>query len=99
MDKTNKWLERVEIAKGKALRLPKYLKTKEGYKYTVNHDIEKYPAAGFYGSWSVVYLQNLLGNKNWLNSNKGDLLDYFNVNRTGDGLFFPIALDSFKYPK
>jgi len=92
-------MSRIQKSRQMALGFPDKLSTPKGYKYTLNHNIEKYPAAGLYGSWSVVYLQNLLSNKIWLSNNKADLLDYFNANRTGDGLFFPKALDNVKYAK
>jgi len=69
------------------------------YKYTLNHDYEKYPAAVLYGSWSVVYLQNLVKNDHWLNANKDDVLSYFKGNGGADGLFFPKALDEVKFAK
>lgn len=93
------WVERVNNAKRSSLEFTALLKCKDGYKYTVNHDIEKYPAGVLYGSWSVTYLQNLLRDEIWLKKNSLNLIDYFNVNRTKDGLFFPVELNNVKYPK
>lgn len=93
------WLDRVNNARRYSLKFNRFLKCGEGYKYTVNHDTEKYPSAILYGSWSVVYLQNLLNDESWLQENRLKLIDYFNATRTKDGLFFPVALSKIKYPK
>ena len=96
MNKEN-WIQLVENAKQKALHFHTHLKSDIGYKYTVNHDVTKYPAASLYGTWSVAYLQKLLLGNNWNDhSQKQFILESLKKARQKNGLFYPDALDSIK---
>jgi hypothetical protein len=95
-----KWIESVDKAKQKALDFHQQLLTTSGYKYTVNHDVEKHPGAVLYGTWSVAYLQNLLLGNTWHDQEqKQFILNTLNQSRLKNGLFYPNALDSIKYSK
>jgi hypothetical protein len=77
-----------------ALSFQDKLKINSGYKYTVNHDYNKYPAAVLYGTWSAVFLNKLLGGKNWKNNfDNHKIIKNFNLNRLKNGLFWPKGLD------
>lgn len=77
-----------------ALSFQDKLKINSGYKYTVNHDYNKYPAAVLYGTWSAVFLNKLLGGKNWKNNfDNHKIIKTFNLNRLKNGLFWPKGLD------
>jgi hypothetical protein len=94
------WIRKVDSAKNKALKIHAKLKCDIGYKYTIQHDVEKYPAAVLYGTWSVAYLQKLLLGNQWHDDvQKEFLLKHLTHHRTSDGLFFPKALENIKYSK
>tara|TARA_X000000368_G_scaffold418149_1_gene416780 strand:- start:3493 stop:4692 length:1200 start_codon:yes stop_codon:yes gene_type:complete len=95
-----KWINRVENARNKSLIFAKNLKCDEGYKYTVNHDVNKYPAALLYGTWSNIYIKHLLLGEEWKdNIEKKQFLNILNSFRNSDGIFFPESLNKIKFSK
>ena len=93
------YLPRIKDSITKAKDFYKFLETPKGYKYTVNHDIEKYPAAVLYGTWAVACLNILMQNENWIKEKRDFTLDILKKYRTQDGLFFPEALNHIPYTK
>lgn len=94
------WISKVEQARNTALQFHAKLYTKEGYKYTVQHDVEKHPAAILYGTWSVAYLQKLLMGDAWNDKIQQDfILNTLEKSRQTNGMFFPKALDNIKFSK
>lgn len=97
---TQNFLKRIERARESALSFPDKLRTINGFKYTINHDVEKYPAALLYGTWSIGYLKHLLLGNQWKDEEeKIFILNTLNSYRTSDGLYFPTALDSINFTK
>ena len=95
-----KWIKRVEVARKKSIGFASLLKCQDGYKYTINHDINRYPSAVLYGTWSVAYLNKLLKGTDWNNQEEKEfILKNLNSSRIENGLFFPKALDNGKYSK
>ena len=90
----------IEKVKKKSLLFADLLNNVNGYKYTINHDITKYPSAILYGTWSVAYLYKLLLGDSWKDEGeKAFILRTLNRYRRSDGLFFPPELDATHYPK
>lgn len=71
-----------------------------GWRYTSTHDLEKYPAAVLYGTWSGVLGLHLLKKTDFWDSGKIQLaLAKLNSERKDDGSFFPIALEDTRTSK
>lgn len=77
-----------------ALRIPEH-----GFKYTINHDVKKYPSAILYGTWSVILLKKLILGKVGDDEENRKLLSILNSYRLANGIFYPRSLDHFKYSK
>lgn len=103
MNTTNKIFElenRVSTAKEKALHFFDGLKFESGYKYTVNHDILKYPAAILYGTWATGFAKSLLLGDAWKNDEeKGFIIKILEKYRQSDGTFIPNELLNTKHTK
>ena len=69
------------------------------YKYTLNHDPHKFPAALLYGTWSVVYLNHLISEKTGWLIDRNATLKYLLSNRKEDGMYWPVGLSDSKLPK
>ena len=92
--------KKIEISKSKALSFCDLLKTNKGYKYTLNHNIQKYPSAILYGTWSVAFIKKLILKDDWTNDNeKKNILNILNSNRLSNGLYYPDALNFTKNSK
>lgn len=92
--------DKIKNISNKAYNFLEAIKTARGYKYTINHDTEKYPAAILYGTWSVVYLKRLVGGDEWISEEeKSFILNVLNGYRLKNGLFYPEILDKQKFPK
>lgn len=77
----------------KSLAFTEKLKVSEGFKYTINHDEEKYPAATLYGTWSVAFIKRLLIGDSWDDEyEKVFILNHLNRFRLSDGTYLPKEL-------
>lgn len=94
------YLKEIEILQNKSKDFISFLKIRNGFKYTINHDAEKYPAAILYGTWSAAYLKRLVGGDNWIGGEERSfILDILNGYRLKNGLFYPEILDKQKFSK
>jgi hypothetical protein len=76
------------------------LKSESGIKYTLNHDIRKYPAAELYGTWSYVLGKSFLLGNTWENEGEKIYLAKKLKNfQQKDGSFYPKGLDDIKNSK
>jgi hypothetical protein len=92
--------EKIIISKNNALKFCDLLKENQGYKYTLNHDTDKYPSAILYGTWSVAFIKKLLLKDNWTDQiEKNNILDTLNSNRLKNGLFYPKSLNFSSHSK
>ncbi len=83
-----------------ALSFVSLLTTEKGAKYTVNHDLAKYPAAILYGTWSIAYIKHLILGRKWQNEEERQfILSVLNRHRLRNGIFYPASLDQIKYSK
>ena len=93
-------MSRIEKSRQMAFGFPDKLRTPKGYKYTINHDIEKHPAALLYGTWSAGYLKHLLLGNQWKDEReKTFIIDILNRNRLENGIFFGSNLRATSYSK
>jgi len=92
-------LDKIHVSRKKVFSFVEKLKVKNGYKYTINHDFNKYPAALLYGTWSAVYLNELCGVNDADKIVKKCVLKTLENYRRSDGIYFPKALEDAKYPK
>lgn len=98
--KLNELDEKVAKSKLKAIEFCSLLKSSKGYRYTINHDEKKFPAALLYGTWSVAYIKKLVLGNNWGNAlEKKEIMSVLEKYRTSDGLFYPNELSNVKFGK
>jgi|GEM_PF-1820570 len=91
---------RINEAKTKALSFLDKLRIEDGYKYTVNHNPLKYPAAVLYGTWSVAHAKHLLLGQDWTDADeKAFVIKSLNFFRQKDGTYFPKSLETIKPAK
>lgn len=65
-----------------------------GFKYTTTHDVQRYPAASLYGTWSAILGLHLLGwTSEWNQSQRKRLLDQLLRHRRADGTFLGLGLE------
>jgi len=84
---------KIEVARRRASRFFEALRVSNGYKYTITHDLEQFPDALLYGTWSAILGTVLAqgsrafdcGTKQWA---LGVLTSY----RRKDGTFLPNSL-------
>lgn len=93
-------LDTIQDHKHAALKFIRKLEWQKSlYKYSLNHDPQKYPAALLYGTWSVVYINELCGVNQPDAIDRPAVLNSLNSYRRPDGIFFPKALENSKYAK
>src|SRR5690606_38236875 len=92
--------ERIRGCRNDSLKLWSLLKVQDGFKYTVNHDVNAYPAAVMYGTWSAANAMWLiLGNK-WEDDQEKDFIAKSLLkHRLSDGTFLPKSLFKVKTSK
>lgn len=91
-------LQRIYDARARAEAFFHSLKFNDGWRYTTQHDVETYPGAVLYGTWSSILGLHLLGydfspdEREWAMTK---LLRH----RREDGTFLGIGLDQDRHPK
>lgn len=66
-----------------------------GWLYTTSHNVEKYPAAILYGTWSgILGLHLLKKTSSWSKYKVQQALEYLKAHRRRDGAFFPVTLEN-----
>lgn len=91
---------KVKEARNKSIEFCKLLKFDNGFKYTINHNVIKYPAASLYGTWSVGLLKKLILGNNWSdNEERKFILENLINSRESNGLFFPPGLKNTAFSK
>jgi len=86
-------LSRIREAAKRAASFFNALRTECGFKYTVTHDVEKYPAALLYGTWSAVLGSHLLGALgSWEGKDKAWVRRKIEAHKQTDGAFLAIGL-------
>lgn len=99
MDKITSLSSMITSMTEKSTQLWPGLKVPGGYKYTVNHDAEKQPAALLYGTWSAVMGRSILGNAVFSEEDKQFIKARLLQDRLADGTFFPESLRGQKSSK
>ncbi len=96
----NNYMEKISSSKLNALNFADSLKVEGGYKYTANHDFNKYPAALLYGTWSIGFLKKLILGNSWENNlDKTFIIDSLTKHRKKNGIFFPDVMENINYSK
>ncbi|MDD3580662.1 MAG: hypothetical protein PHW74_06545 [Desulfobacca sp.] len=71
-----------------------------GWRYTLTHEVEKYPAATLYGTWSAILGLTLLKDTpNWAKQEKDWAISKLNFHRRADGTFLGKGLENFANSK
>lgn len=91
--------EKIKNSIDNSLLFFELLKSESGVKYTLNHEIKKYPAAELYGTWSYVLGKSLLQGNIWDNDEKESLVASLKKFQQKDGSFYPIELNDIKNSK
>jgi hypothetical protein len=99
-NKLTKLQQKIKESSENSLLFFHKLKSDIGIKYTLNHDLSKYPAAELYGTWSYVLGNSLLLGNSWDHDDeKGILVTSLKKFHQKDGSFYPMDLDGNKNSK
>ena len=87
--------QRIKTCREKSFQFFNKINTDLGVKYTINHDLKKYPSAELYGTWSYVLGKSLTSTKEIFNEfEKESLINSLKKFRQTDGTFYPKMLNN-----
>jgi hypothetical protein len=92
----NKLQKRIAIARTRAIEFFKSLKVDQySWRYTATHNLDKFPGAALYGTWSAILgLSSLKGTIQWSTEDKSWAIARLNDHRRPDKTFLPVGLEN-----
>jgi len=92
--------QRIKTCREKSFQFFNKINSDLGVKYTINHDLKKYPSAELYGTWSYVLGKSLTSTKEIFNEfERESLINSLKKFRQTDGTFYPKMLNNIKNSK